>query len=441
MKRRKIVVIDDDPTGSQTVHSCLLLTRWDVDTLRIALLDPSPIFFVLSNTRSLPQQEAAEITREIAKNLNKALLEIGKDAEWAILFVSRSDSTLRGHFPVETNILQEELGPFDAMFVVPSFIEGGRITVDGHHYLLDKSNKRIPVEETEFAKDSVFGFSSSYLPLYIEEKTKRRISENEVQKITLELIRSSQLDPVINSLENNQCCCVDAENLGDLDKFAHSIWSAAENGSRFLFRSGAGILSALASLPHQPVPGEEMKQLRPNSSPGAIIVGSHVKLTTLQVNNLLEVDSVAPVIIDVNRIGANYEDYLAERITKIETVFEEGFAPVIYTSRQEKSFPTTLERLEFGKIISAFLVEIVQNLPRQISFLISKGGITSNDVLSKGLKLKASRIAGQIITGCSVVQCPDEHRYPGLPVVIFPGNVGDELSLAEAYQRFSKDQS
>jgi uncharacterized protein YgbK (DUF1537 family) len=66
--------------------------------------------------------------------------------------------------------------------------------------------------------------------------------------------------------------------------------------------------------------------------------------------------------------------------------------------------------------------------------LISKGGITSNDVLSTGLKLKQSRVLGQILTGCSVIRCPSDHkRYPDLPVVIFPGNVGDETALAQVY--------
>jgi uncharacterized protein YgbK (DUF1537 family) len=34
MPNTKIIILDDDPTGSQTVHSCLLLTRWDVVSLQ-----------------------------------------------------------------------------------------------------------------------------------------------------------------------------------------------------------------------------------------------------------------------------------------------------------------------------------------------------------------------------------------------------------------------
>ena len=88
------------------------------------------------------------------------------------IVVSRSDSTLRGHYPVETDIIAEELGPFDAHFMVPAFFEAGRFTRDSVHYLV-VDGKPVPVHETEFARDSVFGFSTAFLPDYVEEKTAR----------------------------------------------------------------------------------------------------------------------------------------------------------------------------------------------------------------------------------------------------------------------------
>ncbi|MBD0269307.1 MAG: four-carbon acid sugar kinase family protein, partial [Cyanobacteria bacterium Co-bin8] len=163
----KIIVLDDDPTGSQTVHSCLLLLQWDVDTLRLGLQDSSPIFFVLTNTRARTPEEADRVTREVCHNL-KIALELEKIQEF--LVVSRSDSTLRGHYPVETDAIASELGPFDAHFLIPAFFEGGRITRDSTHYLI-VNGVPTPVHETEFAKDSVFGYSYSYLPDYAEEKT------------------------------------------------------------------------------------------------------------------------------------------------------------------------------------------------------------------------------------------------------------------------------
>ena len=135
MSETRIIVLDDDPTGSQTVHGCLLLTRWDRDTLREALLDESPLFFVLTNTRGMAAGPAAAVTREVCNNLKRALAELKKQGrDINPVLVSRSDSTLRGHYPVETDVIAEELGRFDAHFLVPAFFEGGRITRDSIHY-------------------------------------------------------------------------------------------------------------------------------------------------------------------------------------------------------------------------------------------------------------------------------------------------------------------
>lgn len=119
MAQPKIIVLDDDPTGSQTVHSCLLLMQWDVETLRQGLQDAAPIFFVLTNTRALTAAAAEAVTREVCQHLKKAIALVGIQD---FLVVSRSDSTLRGHYPVETDAIADELGPFDAHFLVPAFL-------------------------------------------------------------------------------------------------------------------------------------------------------------------------------------------------------------------------------------------------------------------------------------------------------------------------------
>ena len=189
VSKNKVIVLDDDPTGSQTVHSCLLLTRWDVATLKQGLQDDSPLFFVLTNTRSMHAQQAADLTREVCRNI-KSMLAVLKEEGTLIhpIVVSRSDSTLRGHYPVETDVINEELGPFDAHFLVPAFFEGGRFTRDSVHYLM-VNGEPVAVHNTEFAQDSVFGFSTSYLPDYVEEKTKGRIKANDVERFGLNDVR------------------------------------------------------------------------------------------------------------------------------------------------------------------------------------------------------------------------------------------------------------
>lgn len=431
----KIIVIDDDPTGSQTVHGCLLLTRWDTDTLMQGLKDSSPLFFILSNTRGMDAESAARVTREICLNLRGGLDRMSTEGQ-AInpILVSRSDSTLRGHYPVETNVIAETLGPFDAHFLVPAFFEGGRITRDSIHYLM-VDGKPVPVHETEFAKDSVFGYRHSYLPDYVEEKTGGQIRANEVHRFQLGDVRGNVL-PRLLALKNNACCVVDAETQNDLNHFAAQLKEAASQGKRFLFRSAASLLTALAGLKPQPVPAEAMSTFVREGRPGAVIVGSHVKKTTLQLAQLLQAPGTAAMEIDVSRLPQERAGIVWKAVNDAFTLHGAGLTPVIYTSRIERQFNTQQERLEFGTQVSGTLMDIVKQLPTTLGFLVSKGGITSNDVLSEGLALKASRVLGQILPGCSVVKCPEDHsRYPGLPVVIFPGNVGDESALTTAYKR------
>ena len=74
-----------------------------------------------------------------------------------------------------------------------------------------------------------------------------------------------------------------------------------------------------------------------------------------------------------------------------------------------------------------FLVDIVRRLPYTPSYLVGKGGITSHDILTKGLCITSARVLGQIINS---VPCVMGAQFP---YIIFPGNVGTEQSLKEVY--------
>lgn len=436
MSQPKIIVLDDDPTGSQTVHSCLLLTRWDVNTLRLGLADESPIFFVLTNTRALTGLQADAIVREVCQNLKEAIaLEQIED----FLVVSRSDSTLRGHYPIETDAIAAELGAFDAHFLTPAFFEGGRLTRDSVHYLI-VNGVPTPVHETEFARDSVFAYSYSYLPDYVEEKTQGRIRADQVDRFLLADVQLGLRDR-LSKLHDNQCVVVDAETQADMNQFAADVLAVATQGKRFLFRSAASLLTALANLPPQPIAPEDMATYTRNGT-GAVIVGSHVRKTTEQLEGLLEAAGTIGVEVEVSHLlddSIDQRNALLNRILeRVRLIHSEGKTPVIFTSRQELAFVDTQTRLNFGVAVSALLMEIVRGLPQDIGFLISKGGITSNDVLSSGLALTSARLLGQILPGVSVVRTPDDHlQFPNLPVVLFPGNVGDRNSLAAAYLRLA----
>jgi uncharacterized protein YgbK (DUF1537 family) len=354
---------------------------------------------------------------------------------------------LRGHYPVETDVIAEELGPFDAHFMVPAFFEAGRFTRDSIHYLV-VNDKPVPVHETEFARDSVFGYSTAYLPDYVEEKTGGRIKADQVERFLLDDVRGDCHER-LRGLSGNACCTVDCEKQADLNHFADQLQDIAKEGKRFLFRSAASLLTAFAKLPPQPVRAADMAYYVRDHKPGVIVVGSHVAKTTAQLNYLRKHTDITDIQVDVNLLNVSSgqwnktKDILAaELIEQINSAHHAGNSVVIYTSRDELQFPSQAERLAFGERVSGFLMTLVQQLPETIGFLISKGGITSNDVLSTGLQLTQSRVLGQILTGCSVVRCPSDHeRYPDLPVVIFPGNVGDESALAQAYSILAAQQS
>ncbi|MFW5742474.1 MAG: four-carbon acid sugar kinase family protein [Spirochaetota bacterium] len=437
--RPKIIVLDDDPTGSQTVHGCLLVTSWDEDVLREALADEAPLFFVLTNTRSVSAEEAAAVTREVCRNLRQPLEE--HRAPW--LIVSRSDSTLRGHYPVETDVIAEELGPFDAHFLTPEFFEGGRITRDGTHYVV-RDGVETPAHETEFARDSVFGYSTAYLPAYVEEKTGGRIAAAKV-----ELFDPSEPDGRVlerlRSMSGNACGAISAASQAELDRLASLLLQVAGEGRRFLFRSAASLLTSLADLPPQPVAPEEMARYVPDGRAGLVLVGSHVPMSTRQLERLIDARGAsAPrrgglvhIELDVGRLPDSDGSLTGEIASGVREAHATGVDVLLSTSREERTFDTAEERLAFGLEISRVLMTIVRHAPATLGFILSKGGITSNDVLSTGLGLRTARVAGQIHPGCSVVLTPPEHRHGSIPVVIFPGNVGDEESLRLVYDRLT----
>jgi uncharacterized protein YgbK (DUF1537 family) len=143
--------------------------------------------------------------------------------------------------------------------------------------------------------------------------------------------------------------------------------------------------------------------------------------------------------IDVNLLrdqSYSRKDLLQDILQKVYSHYAQGLTPIIYTSRAELTFSDVQSRLAFGSDVSNFLMDIVKGLPREISFLISKGGITSNDVLSNGLNVQTVRLLGQILPGCSLVKTEADHQlFPDLPVVLFPGNVGDEDALVTVFRR------
>ena len=353
----KIVVIDDDPTGSQTVHSCPLLLRWDQAALRRGLRHPSPLLFVLANTRALTPEAAATRNREIVDALVLAMAAEGLQ-EHDLLLVSRGDSTLRGHGVLEPQVLaqawEKHFAVVDATLHVPAFFEGGRTTVNGVHLLHGE-----PVHTTAFARDRLFGYGTSDLAEWLEEKSAGQIAANAVLQIPLALLeaeRSADLLACLEALEANRSVVVDATRPEQLRALGVAV-RRLQGRKRFLFRSAASLLNGLVDsgpspLGAQPLDahglaGMRRRDARAQPLPGLVVVGSHVSLADQQLKSLLANARCRGIELPVARIARVLEggspdlllpDLEAEWRHQLEQALEEGFTPVLFTSRGELSF-------------------------------------------------------------------------------------------------------
>lgn len=434
-RRIRIVVIDDDPTGIQTVHGCLLLTQFTPELVDAALCDKAPFFYMLVNSRAMTEADARAIVREAVE----AVVEANKRYGYNLLFVSRSDSTLRGHFPAESDTIAEvaaEQGMERLLptLFVPAFFEAGRMTIEGVHYMA-MGDTLTPVAETEFARDNVFHYDHSRLTDYVIEKGKGSIGSDQVAHWSLEKIRSQQPEALANELrtEAAKYLCCDALDYRDLRTLALAIvtnFDPAKSNQCVVIRSSSSLPKALSGIAERGYVAAENEGAR-----GVVIVGSHVKKSTEQLMHLLEASGIAAIEIDVEAI-LNDDATLQERLLdEAAAGYEKGLTPVFFTSRREVRCDDAAARQALGNKISHFLVELVKALPFHPDFLVSKGGITSHDILTHSLGIRCARVEGQAAAGIPTIRTSAEDRFPNLRYIIFPGNVGSVESLREVVER------
>jgi len=396
----RMVVFDDDPTGIQTVHGCLLVTDWSDDNIRMAMRDEVPFFYILTNTRAL----TAEAARKTLTTALETVIRVNQEFGYRLICVSRSDSCLRGHFPLEPNVMREVLMKhgykvWPRIPFAPAFIESGRFMIDGTHYLRD-GERLIPVSESEFARDNVFGYKHSHLVDYIREKG--------------------------GNPEDYDI--VNAQNYEELNSFRDALFAELEGEEcAIVIRSSSSLPRSMSGIVDKPFLSREDLGIQANGT-GIFIVGSHVKKTTEQLDYLLKLSGVKGIELSIDDI-LNHSDALMSRtLESIKSLSSNGITPVVYTARKEVRIEDVTQRLSLGQTVSEFLVDIVRRLPVCPNYVVAKGGITSHDILTKGLAVKTARVMGQVINS---VPCVMTERFP---YIIFPGNVGSPRSLEDIYK-------
>lgn len=429
--RRKVVVLDDDPTGTQTVHNIPVLTEWSVGSLQAELSSEYPVFYLLTNSRSLPLPAAQALNADIGHNLMEAARQANRD----FAVISRSDSTLRGHFPGEVEALAKAINQtFDAWLIIPFFLEGGRYTINDIHYVAEEE-WLIPAAETPFARDAAFGYRASNLREWVAEKTAGQVPADTVATISIDDIRRGGPERVaeqLNKLTGGRICAINAASYRDMEVFVKGLLAAEANGKKFLYRTAASFAQVRAGLAPRPLLTKADLSV-PDAGGGLVVVGSYVPKSTGQVNELLARPDIWPVEISVEAL---LDD--SRRASELERVtaqanhsLSSGQDTVIFTSRRLITGANPESSLLIGQRVSEGLVSIVRSISARPRYLLAKGGVTSSDIATQGLEVKRAMVLGQILPGVPVWQIGPESRHPGMPYIVFPGNVGGNDALVQ----------
>ena len=453
---RRLVVLDDDPTGTQTIADIPVLTTWTVDDLRWALQQDTVGFFVLTNTRSLTPDDAAERNREIVR----ALALAARTEQVDVVLASRSDSTLRGHFPLETDVLTEELAALgtvvDAVVVVPAYIEPGRLTIDSVHWTRTAAGM-VPVAQSEFARDATFGYHESDLRSWVQEKTENRVLAEDVAAITLTDLRTGGPDRVreqLSALTGGVPVVVDVVTDDDLRVLVTALVEAERAGKTFVYRIGPSFVRVRAGQQARPpIDAARLRSIvdasraagaggaedpRPDAPHGLVVVGSHVGLTTRQLDalrrrgHIVELELEVPTLLDEQAATAHLAE-IVDRAVGLLADADSADDVVIRTSRTLVTGRDAQHSLHISRTVSAASVAVVKAIAARIrpAFVVAKGGITSSDTAALGLSVLRAWSRGTLLPGIVSLWEPVAGPAQGIPYVVFAGNVGDDDALVE----------
>lgn len=425
-----IAILDDDPTGCQTIHGIPVFTEWSDQSIDSIFREGLPTFYMLTNSRSMQPETANKVGYDIGQRLQKA----SKKYNRALIVISRSDSTLRGHYPNEVNALANGLGKPDAKQVlVPAFFEGGRYTLNDIHYV-DNNGEWMPAAETPFAKDSSFGFTSSNLKNWIVEKSDGEVKLENIGSFPLEKLEAGGPDYVSSVLKEDTFShyVVNAVSYEDLEVVALGCLKSDRD---ILFRTAASFINAIANIPLAPL--LRGRDLISSGTGGLLIVGSYVPKTTAQLTVLMEETGYEFHQIDVGRIfdPNGRQSVIQIARTAIDKALHADRIIVLYTSREVVKGASKSESLDIVNAVSETLVQLVQNVDIRPKFILSKGGITASDIATKALNVKRAQIKGQILEGVPVWELGPESRFPQMPYIVFPGNVGDDYVLGKVLKK------
>ena len=233
--------------------------------------------------------------------------------------------------------------------------------------------------------------------------------------------------------------CVNAVDYCDVKVFAVALYRAIAQGKTFLFRTAAGFVKVVGGISDIPLLRREDMVTVDTHTGGLVVVGSHTKMTTSQLEELMQLPCVVPIQFNSDLVLQGDEIFYAEVdrcVALEEEAIRSGKVAVCYTSRTLLTVEN--DTPESALLRSVKISEGVQSLVGRLkvtpAFIIAKGGITSSTVGTEALGVKKANVLGQICPGIPVWQTDSTSKFPKIPYVIFPGNVGDTDTLRHAVE-------
>jgi uncharacterized protein YgbK (DUF1537 family) len=417
---RPVVVLDDDPTGVQTLAGIRVLLTWDAGRVRDALVGRGAVHLI-TNVRSLAPEEAFATTAQAARTALAG-------APTAVLIL-RGDSTLRGHLKEEVLALADVVTPgrVPPLLLVPALPTAGRVTVDGVH-VIERDGRRIPLHETEYATDGVFTYTDARLLAWAEERTVGLLKADDGRELHLAELRAGGPDLVVSALRTLESAGLpaalvpDVENLSDLELIARGYRAAVEEGVEALVRcapSFAGVLAGTSADGFAPPPRAETV---------LVVCGSYVPSATGQLRALLDAYPDSLVEVDVVALASPDPAPEIERAASAASALLRADAriAVLATPRER---PAGTESLTVGQRIGLGLARAAGSVSPTPTCVVAKGGITSCVTLRDGFGASQAEVVGPLLPGVSLWRSGD------LDYVVVPGNVGDERLLADVVDR------
>jgi uncharacterized protein YgbK (DUF1537 family) len=421
---RPLIVLDDDPTGTQAVADVPVLLEWDPELIREALAGGSGAVHVLTNSRAYSPARARATVRAAAAAAVAAVA--------APRLALRGDSTLRAHLLEEYLAVCE--GAFEGrtppLLLVPALPTAGRVTLGGVH-LLERDGRRVPLHETEYARDGTFAYRDARLLQWAEDRSGGYFRRVDGREVGIARLRDEGPEAVAEPLLElaargvAAACAPDAETVDDLRVIAAGLATAEARGAEILVRSAptfVGVVAGKLATAPAPVP----------TAPGGLLVicGSYVPTTTRQLAVLVAAYPASLVEVDPVALASERPSREIERAAReaAQRLAHEGLA-VVATPRERRP---SMRSFAAGERIADNLARVLHGLDRTPRVVVAKGGITSAVTARVGLRARSALCLGPLVDGVALWRLDDT------ALVVFPGNVGSDGALLDVVERILK---